>query len=226
MNRTKHMLLQNMAWARESAQSNPAFFAGLARGQSPNALWIGCSDSRVPAEIVTNCSPGELFVHRNIANLFSTDDDNTMSVLEYAVQVLKVDDIIVCGHYGCGGVKASLLPPPADLPHVARRIAPLCALARVHSRELDGCASSDDQVDRLAELNVIAQARAIRATSIVRNAPHAPAVHGWIFGLHDGHIKVLAAGERHASHGASHDVSSQRDAAPVAQRHRAEAMAG
>ncbi|MEI5996049.1 carbonic anhydrase [Paraburkholderia bengalensis] len=222
MNRTKHMLLRNMAWARESAQSNPAFFAGLARGQSPNALWIGCSDSRVPAEIVTNCSPGELFVHRNIANLFSTDDDNTMSVLEYAVQVLKVDDIIVCGHYGCGGVKASLLPPPADLPHVARRIARM----RSRASALDGCASSDDQVDRLAELNVIAQAKAIRATSIVRNAPHAPAVHGWIFGLHDGHIKVLAAGERHATHGASHSASSQRDAAPVLQQHRAEAMAG
>jgi carbonic anhydrase len=203
MNRTKRMLLENIAWAAESAQSDPAFFDGLALGQSPKALWIGCSDSRVPAEIVTNCSPGDLFVHRNIANLFSSTDDNVMSVLEYAVQVLKVQDIIVCGHYGCGGVKAALLPIPSDLPHVARRIAPLCALANAHSAELDQCATGDEQANRLAELNVMAQVRAIRATSIVRNAAHSPSVHGWIFGLHDGRIKVLMAGDLHSRHNES-----------------------
>jgi carbonic anhydrase len=192
----KHMLLENVAWASKSARNDPAFFDGLARGQSPKALWIGCSDSRVPAEIITNCSPGDLFVHRNIANLVSHGDDNTMSVLEYAILVLKVSDIIVCGHYGCGGVKAALLPTPTDLPHVARRISSLCVLAGRHSIELSRCADSDEQVDRLAELNVIAQVQAIRALAFVRNAPQAPAVHGWIFGLHDGRIKVLAWGDR------------------------------
>lgn len=191
MNRTKRMLLENIAWATESAHSDPTFFDGLALGQSPKALWIGCSDSRVPAEVVTNCSPGDLFVHRNIANLFSNTDDNAMSVLEYAVKVLKVPDIIVCGHYGCGGVKAALLPVPSDLPHVARRIAPLCSLAHTHGEELDEFADIDERVNRLAELNVIAQVGAIRATSIVRDAAHAPRVHGWIFGLRDGRIKVL-----------------------------------
>jgi carbonic anhydrase len=222
MNRTKRMLLENIAWATESAQSDPALFDGLALGQSPKALWIGCSDSRVPAEIVTNCSPGDLFVHRNIANLFSSTDDNVMSVLEYAVQVLKVQDIIVCGHYGCGGVKAALLPIPSDLPHVARRISPLCALADAHSGELDRCASGDEQVNRLAELNVMAQVRAIRATSIVRKAAHSPSVHGWIFGLHDGRIKVLMPGELHARHReADRHVVSVRE-----YLHTAETMAG
>ncbi|MBP0595664.1 carbonic anhydrase [Paraburkholderia sp. LEh10] len=221
MNRTKHMLLQNIAWSSESAQRDPAFFAGLARGQSPKVLWIGCSDSRVPAEIVTNCTPGELFVHRNIANLFSTADDNAMSVLEYAVQVLKVDDIIVCGHYGCGGVSAALQPVPSDLPHVARRISPLCVLAGAHKAQLAQCASEDDQVDRLAELNVIAQVQTIRATSIVRNAAHSPAVHGWIFGLHDGRITLLAPGGRHTTHIAS----GQRVASLNVHPHSAEPVA-
>ncbi|MEQ5842870.1 carbonic anhydrase [Paraburkholderia acidicola] len=203
MNRTKRMLLENIAWATESAHGDPAFFEGLALGQSPKALWIGCSDSRVPAEIVTNCSPGDLFVHRNIANLFSPADDNAMSVLEYAVKVLKVPDIIVCGHYGCGGVKAALLPVPSDLPHVARRIAPLCSLAHTHGDELDEFAGIDERVNRLAELNVMAQVRAIRATSIVHDADHAPRVHGWIFGLHDGRIKVLMSGDPHLPNGAT-----------------------
>lgn len=193
----KHMLMENMAWANESTRIDPTFFHDLASGQSPKALWIGCSDSRVPAEIITRCSPGDLFVHRNIANLVSHADDNVMSVLEYAIHVLKVGDIIVCGHYGCGGVKAALLPGSPHLPHVARRISPLCTLADVHSAELGQCANADEQVDRLAELNVMAQVKLIETTSIVCEAAHSPAVHGWIFGLHDGRIKVLASGERH-----------------------------
>ncbi|MBN3762985.1 carbonic anhydrase [Burkholderia sp. Ac-20365] len=195
MKQTQHMLLGNNTWAVESTLTNPALFDGLKRGQNPKVLWIGCSDSRVPAEIITKRSPGDLFVYRNIANLFSTTDDNSMSVLEYAIKFLKVEDIIVCGHYGCGGVKAALHAPPG-LPHVVRRISPICALASVHIRELSRYRTSDEQANRLAELNVVAQVKAIRATSIVRDAPHRPSVHGWIFGLHDGRIKVLAAGER------------------------------
>ena len=194
MNRPKRMLLENIAWAREAAHADAQFFPRLAQGQSPKVLWIGCSDSRVPAETVTNANPGDLFVHRNIANLFSPSDDNTMSVLEYAVRVLKVDHVIVCGHYGCGGVRASLLPLSSDLPHVNRRIAPLCALGDRHREELDTFGELDARANRLAELNVLEQVRLLRGTAIVRDRDEPPLVHGWIFGLHDGHIKVLASG--------------------------------
>jgi carbonic anhydrase len=194
MNRPKRMLVENIAWSREVAHSDARFFPRLAMGQSPTVLWLGCSDSRVPAETITNANPGDLFVHRNIANLFSPSDDNTMSVLEYAVRVLKVDDVIVCGHYGCGGVRASLLPLSPDLPHVNRRIAPLCALARQRGGELDALPEGDERVNRLAELSVLAQVRALRGTPVVRDAAEPPRVHGWIFGLHDGRIKVLSSG--------------------------------
>jgi carbonic anhydrase len=188
------MLVENVAWARETSDSDPQFFSGLMQGQNPKVLWIGCSDSRVPAETVTRANPGDLFVHRNIANLFSSSDDNVMSVLEYAVRVLKVDDVIVCGHYGCGGVRAALLMPSPDLPHVTRRIAPLCTLASRHREELDGLPEGESRVNRLAELNVLEQVRELRRTPIVRDAECAPRVHGWIFGLHNGLIKVLASG--------------------------------
>jgi carbonic anhydrase len=194
MNRPKRMLVENIAWARETAHADAQFFPRLAQGQSPKVLWLGCADSRVPAETVTNSNPGDLFVHRNIANLFSPTDDNTMSVLEYAVRVLKVDHLIVCGHYGCGGVRASLLPLSDELPHVNRRIAPLCALGDRHRGELDAFSELDARTNRLAELNVLEQVRLLRANAIVRGRETPPLVHGWIFGLHDGLIKVLASG--------------------------------
>ncbi|CAH2791205.1 MAG: Carbonic anhydrase, beta class (EC [uncultured Paraburkholderia sp.] len=155
MNRPKRLLIANVAWARETAARNPSFFSNLAQGQSPHVLWIGCADSRVPTETITHCEPGDLFVHRNIANLFHPDDDNTGSVLEYAVRVLKVGHVIVCGHYGCGGVRASLMPPDPSLPRVNRRIAPLCSLARTHRAELDAHTDERARVDRLAELKVL-----------------------------------------------------------------------
>ncbi|KND57960.1 Carbonic anhydrase [Candidatus Burkholderia verschuerenii] len=154
-------------------------------------LWIGCSDSRVPAETVTHANPGDLFVHRNIANLFHPSDDNTLSVLEYAVRVLKVDHVIVCGR---GGVRASLLPLSNEPPHVNRRIAPLCALGERHRAELDTFGELDARTNRLAELNVLEQVRLLRQTPIVRDRDAPPLVHGWIFGLHDGLLKVLASG--------------------------------
>lgn len=194
MNRPKRMLVENIAWARETAHADPQFFPGLAQGQSPKVLWIGCSDSRVPAETVTNANPGDLFVHRNIANLFSPSDDNAVSVLEYAVRVLEVDHVIVCGHYGCGGVRASLLPLSNELPHVNRRIAPLCALGDRHRKELDACADLDARANRLAELNVLEQVRLLRQSAIVCDRVTPPLVHGWIFGLSDGLIKVLSSG--------------------------------
>jgi carbonic anhydrase len=190
----KNMLLANAAWATETNARDPGFFERLAQGQSPQVLWIGCSDSRVPAETITRCEPGDLFVHRNIANLFPPDDDNCASVLEYAVRVLKVGHVIVCGHYGCGGVRAALLPAAADLPHVNRRIAPLCALASTHQADLDRHESEHARVNLLAELNVLEQVRRLRDTSIVRDSRPAPLVHGWIFSLDDGRIKILTSG--------------------------------
>lgn len=169
MNRPKSMLVANIAWARETSERSPDFFDALSRGQNPRVLWIGCADSRVPAEAITQSAPGELFVHRNIANIFEPDDDNCASVLEYAVKVLKVDHVIVCGHYGCGGVRASLLPPSPELPHVNRRIAPLCALAGRHRAVLDGV-PPDEAADRLAELNVLEQVRLLRNSPIIRDA--------------------------------------------------------
>ena len=197
MNRPKRMLVENLAWASETAQTEPDFFAGLSQGQRPRVLWIGCSDSRVPAETITNANPGTLFVHRNIANLFAPDDDNVMSVLEYAVRVLKVEDIVFCGHYGCGGVRASLQPPPEHMPHLARKIAPLRALACRHGALLDALPDEARRADRLAELSVLEQVRAVRLAPVVRDAGPAPRVHGWIFDLRDGRIKVLDADHGH-----------------------------
>lgn len=172
MYRPKRMLVGNVAWAHEIAERDPRFFSRLAQGQKPQVLWIGCADSRVPAETITHSNPGDLFVHRNIANLVCPADDNTMSVLEYAVRVLKVGHIIVCGHDGCGGVRASLLPQSDALPHVNRRIAPLCALAGRHRAELDAVPDMDDRVNRLAELSVLEQVRWLRrAPSCARPIP-------------------------------------------------------
>lgn len=194
MNHLKRLLIENIAWANEKNTLDPAFFTTLAQGQSPKVLWLGCSDSRVPAESITNAAPGDLFVHRNIANLFSPEDDSAVSVLEYAVKVLKVADIIVCGHSGCGGVRASLLPPSDGLPNVKRRIAPLCCLAASKRAELDAIADEAERVDRLAGFNVLAQVDTLRGHPIVRDAGAAVRVHGWLFDLQDGRIRVLADG--------------------------------
>ncbi len=207
MNRAKSMLAANVAWARETAERAPGFFDTLSQGQNPRVLWLGCADSRVPAEVITHSAPGELFVHRNIANLFDPADDNGVSVLEYAVCVLKVDHVIVCGHYGCGGVRASLLPPPAELPHVARRIAPLCALAGRHRATLDGL-GVDAAADRLAELNVLEQVRRLREHPIVRDREAPPLVHGWIFSLSSGLLDVLSSGYATANEPAEAEVEA------------------
>jgi carbonic anhydrase len=193
MNRPKSMLVANIAWARETAERAPGFFASLAQGQAPKVLWLGCSDSRVPAESITRSLPGELFVHRNIANLFHPEDDNNTSVLEYAVRVLKVDHVIVCGHSGCGGVRAALLPRSPDLPHVNRRIAPLCALAERHAAGLNAL-SEDAAANRLAELNVLEQVRLLRGHPIVRAATPPPLIHGWVFSIADGLLTELDSG--------------------------------
>jgi carbonic anhydrase len=192
MSHPKRLLLANIAWSQETLARNPAFFTQLAQGQQPRVLWIGCSDSRVPAERITNAQPGELFVHRNIANLFTSDDGNASSVVEYAVHALNVEHIIICGHHHCGGVRAALTRPSDALPVVNRRITALRDLADRHRAALEAIADFDARVDRLAELNVIEQVRLLCESPIVRKAPRPPRVHGWIFGLREGLLAPLA----------------------------------
>ncbi len=198
MNFSTRMRLQNIVWARETERVAPQLLERMGQGQSPKILWIGCSDSRVPIETITRSNPGEIFVHRNIANLVLPSDDNTMSVVEYAVHALGVDEIVVCGHDGCGGVRASLFPIRDDLPRVARRIAPLCQLAHAHQEELDAISDGDARINRLAELNVLQQVRTLRQSDIVRNAGRPLGIHGWIFDVGSGHIRALAVDDEPA----------------------------
>lgn len=191
MNHPKRLLLANLAWSTEIATREPTFFSTLAQGQQPRVLWIGCSDSRVPAERITNAQPGELFVHRNIANLFTSDDGNASSVVEYAVHALHVEHIIVCGHHHCGGVRAALSPPADALPLVNRRIAGLRELALRHRAELDAIDDFDERVDHFVALNVVEQVRLLEASLIVRAAKRRPQVHGWVFGLREGRLMQL-----------------------------------
>ncbi|HTH73936.1 MAG TPA: carbonic anhydrase [Trinickia sp.] len=192
MDFVERLLHRNTTWASDVARRDPGVFERLRRGQQPAALWIGCADSRVPAEVVTGAAPGELFVHRNVANLFLPDDDNSMSALEYAVRALKVGDIVVCGHYGCGGVRAALAGAGDDMPHVERRIEALRALARREHAALEAIPNFEDRVNRLAELNALEQARTIAALSVVRDATPRPRVHAWVFDIRNGLIRRLA----------------------------------
>ncbi|CAE6835348.1 carbonic anhydrase [Paraburkholderia haematera] len=187
----QRMLVENLAWSDEISIRDPAYFQRLASNQRPNVLWIGCSDSRVP-EAVTRAMPGEIFVHRNIANLVGEHDDSLASVLEYAIVVLRVQHIVVCGHHCCGGVQAALRPPAAALPNVNRRIDPIRRLAALHAAELRLLQGFGERADRLAELNVLAQVQALHAMPLVQSAQPHVQIHGWIFSMHDGRLKALA----------------------------------
>jgi carbonic anhydrase len=186
------LLLENKAWAKEQVQQDPDFFSRLEHLQSPEFLWIGCSDSRVPANQITGTHPGEIFVHRNIANLVINTDVNLLSVLEYAVVVLKVKHIIVCGHYGCGGVKAALTNN--DYKQVLnmwlRNIKDVHRLYRDEIDALDG----EARVNRLIELTVKEQVMNLAKTSIVQRAwkeGNYPHLHGWVYSLTDGIINPI-----------------------------------
>jgi carbonic anhydrase len=170
----------------------PDFFERLAAQQSPKYLWIGCSDSRVPANEIVGLRPGELFVHRNVANVVVHSDLNCLSVLQYAVDVLRVGHIIVCGHYGCGGVRAA--HERASLGIVDNWLRHVQDVAEKHARWLSALEEAERRVDRLCELNVVEQVRHVRETSIVRDAwrrGQELAVHGWIYGLRDGLLRDL-----------------------------------
>jgi len=187
------LLLENKAWAREKVVDDPEYFNRLAHIQTPEFLWIGCSDSRVPANEITGTQPGEIFVHRNIANMVIHTDVNLLSVLEYAVVHLKVKHVIVCGHYGCGGVKASM--SNQDFKQVLnmwlRNIKDVYSL---HHTELENIADTEKRFDRLVELNVVEQVLHLAKTSIIQRAwqkTNAPDLHGWVYGLKDGVINPV-----------------------------------
>jgi len=182
----------NRAWAKEVTQNNPDFFTNLLNQQSPKILWIGCSDSRVPANQIMNLPAGDVFVHRNIANVVVHTDLNLLSVLQYAVDVLQVEHIIVCGHYGCGGVKASM----NDLQHglIDNWLRHIKDVQRFHANELINIQSEEERFDRLCELNVVEQVHNIQNTTIVTNALiHGQKlnVHGFIYDIKDGLLKDL-----------------------------------
>ena len=188
----KDLFDRNRQWAAQKKSEEPDYFTRLAGQQSPEFFWIGCSDSRVPANVVAGLDPGEVFVHRNVANVIHSSDMNLLSALEFAVEALKVREIIVCGHYGCGGVKAAT----EDLPHglVDHWLEPIRRLARAFAVDLAQATDAETRRDRLAELNVIEGVRRVSETPIIQRAWRSGAetrVHGLIYGLKDGELRDL-----------------------------------
>jgi carbonic anhydrase len=187
----------NREWAQRTVEESPGFFERLSAQQSPEFLWIGCSDSRVPANEIVGLLPGELFVHRNVANLVVHTDLNCLSVLQYAVDVLRVKHVIVCGHYGCGGVRAALNRDRFGL--IDNWLRHVQDVAEQHQQLLTAIEVFPTRVDRLCELNVIEQARHVCQTTIVQEAwgrGQSLSIHGWIYGLHDGHLRDLGVSTR------------------------------
>jgi carbonic anhydrase len=188
----KKLLLANKAWVQDKLNVREDYFTSMAHDQTPEFLWIGCSDSRVPAEDITGTEPGELFVHRNIANQIIHTDFNMLSVLQYAVDVLQVKHIILCGHYGCGGVKNALAHN--DLGLINKWLRNIKDVYRIHQHELDGINDNDKRFRRLVELNVQEQVWKLAETSFVQHAwkrERRPTIHGWVYDLATGHLNDL-----------------------------------
>jgi carbonic anhydrase len=187
----KRLLENNRRWAARILQSRPDFFQRLAKQQSPEVLWIGCSDSRVPANEIIDVLPGEVFVHRNVANQVMHVDFNCLAVVQYAVETLRVRHVIICGHYGCGGVTASLQRQQTSL--IGNWLYSLYELGQRHQAEL-AAIPAEDRVDALCEINVIEQVRHLCQTTILDRAwqrGQSIAVHGWIYGIHNGRLHDL-----------------------------------
>jgi carbonic anhydrase len=192
MDAYEKLLLQNKAWSEEMTDRDSSFFARLANQQSPKFLWIGCSDSRVPANEITGTDPGEIFVHRNIANMVVHTDLNLLSVLQYAVEVLKVEHIILCGHYGCGGIKAAIDKKSLGL--INKWLRNIKEVYRMYETEINSIEDYDQKVNRLVELNVIEQCNDLIKTSIIQKAwknEKRPVIHGWVYGLSNGLVNEL-----------------------------------
>jgi carbonic anhydrase len=200
MHNYEKLLLENKAWATEKISLDPNFFNRLENVQTPEYLWIGCSDSRVPANEITNTQPGEMFVHRNIANVVDHTDLNMLSVLQYAVEVLKVKHVIVCGHYGCGGVKAAMGNKSFGL--IDNWLRNIKDVYWNHRDGLDTIKKPEDRADRLVEYNVIASARNLVKTSIIQHAwreRNMPVIHGWVYRLSDGILHDLCKIDPHTN---------------------------
>lgn len=192
MNKLSQIFEDNKSWAKEILSADPEFFHKLSKQQNPDYLWIGCADSRVPANQIMNLPPGDVFVHRNIANVIVHTDLNALSVIQYAVEVLEVTHIIVCGHYGCGGVKASM----SEIQHglIDNWLRHIKDVQRFHEKELTSFTDETQKFDRLCELNVLEQVRNVENTTIVKNALSNGKelhVHAWIYDIKDGLLKDL-----------------------------------
>jgi carbonic anhydrase len=188
----ENLFVNNRKWAAKQLEDDPEYFNKLSKLQTPEFLWIGCSDSRVPANQITGTMPGEVFVHRNVANLVPEDDLNLLSVLHFAVNYLKVKHIIVCGHYGCGGIKAALSDDSFGI--LDKWLINIKKVYQDNKEMLDAISDPSEKEDRLTELNVEQQVRNLINTSIIQEAwekEQRPFVHGWVFGLKDGILKPL-----------------------------------
>ena len=192
MQKLNNLFENNRKWAEKVKKSDPDFFLNLSKQQNPGYLWVGCSDSRVPANQIVDMLPGEIFVHRNIANLVIHTDLNCLSVIQYAVEVLKVKHIIVCGHYGCAGIQAAMENKEHGL--VDNWLRNIKDVYRYHQARIDALQDQKEKINLLCELNVLEQVANICHTTIVQNAWKTGdelAVHGWIYGIEDGIIKDL-----------------------------------
>jgi carbonic anhydrase len=192
MHSFEKLLLENKAWVYETLMDDPDYFSRLAYDQEPEFLWIGCSDSRVPANKITGTHPGELFVHRNIANVVMADDINVLSVIEYAVTYLKVKHIIVCGHYGCGGVKAAMTDKSFGI--LDKWLLNIKNVYQANRAEIDAIVDPEERTNRLVECNVKQQVINISQTETIQKAwrnSNLPQLHGWVYGLKDGLLQQI-----------------------------------
>ena len=192
MQRIKNLLLENKAWAQSKLDLDEAYFQNMAKDQTPQYLWIGCSDSRVPESEITNANPGDIFVHRNIANLVVHTDMNFQSVLQYAVEVLKVPHIIVCGHYNCGGVRAAMGSKSLGL--INNWVRNIKDVYFTHKMEIDRILDEKDKVNKLVELNVVEQVMNLAHTSVIQKTWKDKVdlhIHGWVYDLNTGQLKEL-----------------------------------
>jgi len=190
----KRLLLANRAWVTERLKIDPEYFARRVKTQAPEFLWIGCSDSRVPSEEITGAEPGELFVHRNVANIVMSTDINVISVVQYAVEALNIKHIIVCGHYNCGGVKSAMSTRSTG--PITLWLQPLRDLYGMNRKEIDSIAEEQGRWDRLVEINVRAQVRSLAKTAIIQHAwqrQQGPEIHGWVYDLRTGILNELAS---------------------------------
>jgi carbonic anhydrase len=192
----KRLLQRNIDWARQRVAADPDYFSRLAAQQAPAYLWIGCSDSRVPANVITGLDPGEVFVHRNVANMIYASDINCMSVVQFAVETLKVRHIIVCGHYGCGGVRAAIDTEQYGL--IDHWLEPIRDLERANKPYLGTLVEHNDVVDRLCEINVTQQVSNLANSPILKRVwdkGQTVSIHGWIYSVADGLLRDLDCGQ-------------------------------